>query len=177
MSNQLLIQFFKNTNLVTQLTAEEIAKTFSSKEIKKNDFLFREGRVCNEYYFLEKGFIRAFAYDTGGNDVTTNFYSSGQVVFEVSSFFNRTITKDNYQAIMDCEGWFITYDQLNNLEVERRDTGTVYNCVAGHHDDLAISCAMLAWAARHQHLPFWVRTTTPKVRIRRDTSNWAAGWC
>ena len=29
---------------------------------------------------------RAFAHDTTGNDVTTNFYSANQVVFEVSSF-------------------------------------------------------------------------------------------
>ena len=103
MSSQKLIQFFKNSNLVSQTTAEEIASTFSPKEIKKNEFLFKEGKVCSEYFFLENGFIRAFAYDTEGNDVTTHFYSSGQVVFEVSSFFNRTITKENYQAIVDCE--------------------------------------------------------------------------
>lgn len=115
MSSQKLIQFFKNSNLVSQVAAEEIARTFLPKEIKRNEFLFKEGRVCNEYFFLENGFIRAFAYDTEGNDVTTNFYSSCHVVFEVSSFFNRTISKENYQAIVDCEGWYITYEQLNNL--------------------------------------------------------------
>jgi CRP-like cAMP-binding protein len=115
MSSQKLIQFFKNSNLVSQSSAEEIANTFSFKEIKRNEFLLKEGRICNEYFFLENGFIRAFAFDTDGNDVTTNFYSSGLVVFEVSSFFNRTISKENYQAVVDCEGWCITYEQLNNL--------------------------------------------------------------
>lgn len=115
MSSQKLVQFFKSSNLVSQAAAEEIANTFSPKEIKKNDFLFKEGRVCNEYFFLENGFIRAFAIDTEGNDVTTNFYSSCQVVFEVSSFFNRTISKENFQAIVDCNGWYITYEQLNHL--------------------------------------------------------------
>ena len=28
----------------------------------------------------------------------------------------------------------------------------VYTCLPGRHDDLGISCAMLAWAARHPHL-------------------------
>jgi len=115
MSSQKLVHFFTNSNLVSAKTAEEIAKTFSSKEIKKNEFLSKEGRVYNEYFFLENGFIRSFAYDTEGNDVTTNFYSSGQVVFEVSSFFNRTVSKENFQALVDCEGWFITYEQLNHL--------------------------------------------------------------
>ena len=114
MSSQKLVQFFKNSNLVSQ-AAEEIASTFSPKEIKKNSFLLKEGRVSDEYFFLETGFIRAFANDIEGNDVTTNFYSATQVVFEVSSFFNRTVSKENFQAIVDCEGWFITYEQLNNL--------------------------------------------------------------
>ena len=115
MSSQKLIQFLRNSNLVSQKTAEEIASTFTPKELKRNDLLFKEGRVCNEYFFLENGFIRAFAHDIDGNDVTTDFYAANQVVFEVSSFFNRTISKENFQAIVDCEGWYITYDQLNNL--------------------------------------------------------------
>ena len=115
MSNQKLIQFFQNSNLVSAKTAEEIAGMFSPKEIKKNEFLSKEERIYNEYFFLENGFIRSFAYDTEGNDVTTNFYSTGQVVFEVSSFFNRTISRENFQALADCEGWYITYDQLNHL--------------------------------------------------------------
>lgn len=115
MASPQLIQFFKSSNLVSQKTAEEIAALFLPKEIKRNDFLFKEGRVCNEYFFLEHGFIRAFAFDISGNDVTTSFYSSNQVVFEVSSFFNRTISRENFQALVDCSGWSITYDQLNHL--------------------------------------------------------------
>jgi len=115
MSSQKLIQFFRNSNLVSAKAAEDIANTFSPKEITKNSFLLKEGRVSDEYFFLENGFIRAFANDIEGNDVTTNFYSNCQVVFEVSSFFNRTVSKENFQAIVDCEGWYITYEQLNNL--------------------------------------------------------------
>lgn len=44
------------------------------------------------------------------------------------------------------------YEQLANLETALHDSGTVYTCPSGQHDDLGISCAMLAWAARHPHL-------------------------
>ena len=115
MSSPQLVRFFTNSNLVSAKAAEEIASSFSPLELTKNEFLAKEGRVYNEYFFLENGFIRAFAHDTEGNDVTTNFYSSGQVVFEVSSFFNRTISKENFQAVIECEGWSITYEQLNHL--------------------------------------------------------------
>jgi CRP-like cAMP-binding protein len=110
-----IVRFLQGTNLVSLQTANEIANNFSEKFIYKNESFLREGRVSDEYLFLEKGFMRAFAYDTEGNDVTTNFYSANQVVFEVSSFFNRTISKENIQALTDCIGWSITYQELNQL--------------------------------------------------------------
>ena len=44
------------------------------------------------------------------------------------------------------------YEQLMALETEMRESGIIYTCPPGQHDDLGISCAMLAWAARHPHL-------------------------
>lgn len=59
------------------------------------------------------------------------------------------------------------YEQLANLETEYRDTGTVYTCAPGMHDDLGISCAMLVWAARHPHLERWVRELHSAQRPRK----------
>src|SRR5262249_55220888 len=59
------------------------------------------------------------------------------------------------------------YEQLMQLEMEKRETGVVYKCLPGRHDDLAISCAMLGWAAQHQHLERWCWPLQPVVRIRR----------
>jgi len=50
-----------------------------------------------------------------GNDITTHFYRQLQPVFEVSSLFTRTKSKENMQAITICSGWYITFDQLNNF--------------------------------------------------------------
>ncbi len=115
MNKEKLIEFLQNTNLVSAGKAQQIAGHFSSKIISKNQFLLTEGKISDEYLFLEKGCMRAFAHDTEGNEVTTNFCLPGQIVFEVSSFFNRTRSKENIQALTDCEGWFITYAQLNAL--------------------------------------------------------------
>jgi CRP-like cAMP-binding protein len=115
MSKENLTAFFYSTNLVSLSAANEIAGRFESRVILKNQFLLTEGKISDEYLFLEKGYMRAFAHDTEGNEVTTNFCSHGQVVFEVSSFFNRARSKENIQALTDCEGWFITYKQLNEL--------------------------------------------------------------
>lgn len=115
MSTHSLKLFLQGSNLVSPAIAEDIAACFTEKILNKNEFLTEAGKVSNEYFFLEKGFMRAFAFDTEGNDVTTGFYSTGQVVFEVASFFNRTRSLENIQAIQNCTGWFITYSQLNEL--------------------------------------------------------------
>ena len=108
-------RFFKKSNLVSAQTAESIAVEFVPKKIMANQFLLKEGMISDEYVFLETGFMRAFAHDLEGNEVTTNFYSGNQLVFEISSFFNRTKSKENIQAVDNCSGRFITYKQLNNL--------------------------------------------------------------
>ena len=65
------------------------------------------------------------------------------------------------------------YEQLTNLEVEQRDTGTIHTCLKGH-DDLGISRAMLAWAARHPHLSHWVGSIAATRRPRRPLQK--LGW-
>jgi hypothetical protein len=59
------------------------------------------------------------------------------------------------------------FDQLVKLDVEYREGGVVYSCPSGNHDDLGISMAMLAWAAGHPHLPYWVRNHEAARRPRR----------
>jgi hypothetical protein len=68
------------------------------------------------------------------------------------------------------------HEQLVALEIELRESGTVYKCLPGQHDDLGISCAMLAWAARHPHLDHWVGTALAARRPRRpqQTCGWGA---
>ncbi|WP_428232459.1 Crp/Fnr family transcriptional regulator [Flavobacterium sp.] len=115
MSKEVIILYLKSTNLISLEVAAEIANHFESKLVLRNQKILEEGTVSDEYLFLEKGFMRSFAHDTDGNEVTTNFYSPGDVIFEVASFFNRTKSKENIQALTDCVTWYITYEQLNNL--------------------------------------------------------------
>lgn len=115
MNKEHLLAFVHNTNLVSLSTAKEITDRFEHKIIAKNHLLLAEGTISDEYLFLDKGYMRTFVFDVEGNEITTNFCAPGQVVFEVASFFNRTRSKENIQALTDCEGWFITYNQLNDL--------------------------------------------------------------
>ncbi len=115
MTNEILTQFIQNVLPMPTVLAEEIVGYFQEKAFIKNDFLLQEGQVSNEYIFLIDGFIRAYTHDTDGNDISTNFYSKNQIVLEVSSFFNRTPAQENFQAMTDCKGLVISYEQVQIL--------------------------------------------------------------
>jgi hypothetical protein len=67
------------------------------------------------------------------------------------------------------------FDQLMALEIETRESGVVYRCPSGRHDDLAISCAILVWAAQHPHLPVWCRPLEPRP-LRKAPAFTAKAW-
>lgn len=115
MPNENLIRFVQNVLPISTEKAVDIASYFKETEILKNQFLLQEGKVSNDYIFLLEGFIRSYTFDTEGNDITTNFYSRNQVVLEVSSFFNRTPSQESFQALNDCKGLIINYEQMQIL--------------------------------------------------------------
>jgi hypothetical protein len=96
----------------------------------------------------------------------------------------RTFLIDHYHNLLATDMVRLTegpdsrraYAQLENLKMELRDTGKVYTCLPGQHDDLAISCCMLAWACRHPHVPHW-KTNAFADRVPRQKPrefNWGA---
>lgn len=115
MTRENLTLFLQHSGHISAQQAAEIASGFKERTLDRNEFLLHAGRVSDEYFFLTTGFMRAFAYDVDGNDVTTGFCAGGQVVFEVASFFNRTPSSEYIQALTPCEGWCLTHKQLNEL--------------------------------------------------------------
>jgi len=77
--------------------------------------------------------------------------------------FHNLIISDQIRAPNN-DMWRRAFAQLEALQPEWREGGPVYSCPNGQHDDLGISCAMLAWLARHPHLQHWVRVV---ARSRR----------
>lgn len=115
MGKESLLNLFKHTISLSTEKAEEIASFFHEKVIAKNEYLLREGQLNDEYLFLENGFMRAYAINMEGQEVVTDFFGPGQLVFEVTSYFNRTRSKENIQALTDCAGYFLVYKDLNSL--------------------------------------------------------------
>lgn len=110
-----LIDYIQNIFPISDDVVQLIVKDFEQIAFRKNDFLLKEGQVCSNFLFVETGFLRAFTFDTEGNDVTTNFYRQRSIVFEVVSYFKRIPSQENIQALTDCTCWQIKYDTFQHL--------------------------------------------------------------
>ena len=93
---------------------QQIAGLFNEKHLSKNELLLREGKICNEYCFIKSGFLRAYTFDLDANEVTTAFFSSNQVVADISSFFKRVPAGESIQALTDCVLHSINFDALQS---------------------------------------------------------------
>ena len=101
------------------LFSEEDLKKLSEShirvEFKKGDFLLKEGETSDEYYLLEEGLVRAFVHDYDNNEITTEFFTSNEIVIIPSSLFQKIPSKENLQAVTDCVLWKIEYDVFQEL--------------------------------------------------------------
>jgi CRP-like cAMP-binding protein len=117
MEKEQLINFIKKNIpniIVTQAGLDTIAEHFEELEFSKNEYLLKQGKV-SDYYYLAEGFVRAFTYDTKGNEITTFFYPQGRVAFEASSFFLRQPSTEYLQAITSCKVYATNFEKLNIL--------------------------------------------------------------
>lgn len=115
MNSNSLTQYFLQSGKLNAETIIQVSAAFEPTKLKKGDHLLKEGSIANEYLFLESGVIRHYVNDTEGNDITLNFYTQNQLVFEVASFFKRIPTEENFEVLSDCTGWVLTYEKLNHL--------------------------------------------------------------
>ncbi|MCP9765676.1 Crp/Fnr family transcriptional regulator [Lacihabitans soyangensis] len=71
------------------------------KNIKKGDFLIKEGKICNEIVFIESGILRSFYINNTGDEITYCFSFENQLMSAFSSFITNNPTEENIQAIVD----------------------------------------------------------------------------
>jgi len=80
-------------------------------EVSKKTYLLREGHICYNIYFIQKGLVRCF-YTKDEKDISSWFMKEGDVIVSVESFFSQTVSYENIQALEDCMIYYLSYDDL-----------------------------------------------------------------
>jgi len=108
--------------IMTYITLNEydielLKKTIDRRVYNKNEFLFNEGIVANESYFVERGCVRLF-YNVEGNDKTAFFYTEDQFICAGESYTYNIPAAENYQAVEQTEILIFTKEKTEKLLIE-----------------------------------------------------------
>ncbi len=115
MSNKhFLFGIFEEKNFKPE-DLERILEQYQRVEFAKNDFLIEQGRTANFYYFLESGYARSYSIDLEGNDISTKFYTTKDLVIDWHSYFLKTKCREDIQAITPCVAWKISFENFMKL--------------------------------------------------------------
>jgi len=97
---------------VSQL--DEITAHFKQRQVKKNDYLLREGEICNDLVFVQEGCLRLY-YISDDVEVSVWFAFKNNSAIELYSFISEKPSNYFLQAIEDTEIWYLPKAELNRL--------------------------------------------------------------
>jgi CRP-like cAMP-binding protein len=90
---------------------EHLQGILKIKELPKKGYLLKQGVICTNISFIEKGLLRCF-YEKDDKEVCSWFMKEGDVIISVESFFKQSISYENIQALEECVLHYINYNEL-----------------------------------------------------------------
>ena len=94
---------------------DRLSSYLLKKEVKRKEYLLKEGQTSTNLYFIEQGLLRAYYIDNKGEEVTTWFMKEGDFVCSVESFYEQIPSFENIIAIEPTTVHYITYNQMQAL--------------------------------------------------------------
>ena len=104
-------------NLVPAITPQEWAALEGKctiQQLKKGAFYTRQGDVCRQVSFINKGLLRMF-YRVNGREICTGFIGENEYISEYESFLTRQPSAGYIAALEDSELINLSYDTLQEL--------------------------------------------------------------
>ena len=104
----LLYRYMHARTGITEAEFEPLSAFFQPFSYKANQYLLREGEVCQYNYFVTKGSFRMFQLTADGQELTRYFAFENKFGTNLTSLIESTRSIENLQAIESLEGLKIT---------------------------------------------------------------------
>jgi len=100
-------------NLTDALREALLSKIYIQK-VKKGDVIVSEGKVCNQLFFIRKGFLRGYHCENG-KEITTWFGFENDFATSTYSFISRKTGLENIEAVEDSTLYVISHRDLTEI--------------------------------------------------------------
>ncbi|MDP4150257.1 MAG: Crp/Fnr family transcriptional regulator [Bacteroidota bacterium] len=128
-------------------------------------YLLREGDVCDEVYFIQRGLLRCFARQ-GRTEVCSWFMKEGDVCIAVESWFRQVQSRENIQALERTEVYSISWRQLQEI-YERYPAFNFTGRVLTEKYYLQSEQRLAAMRLRRSHERYrWLMESSPELLLR-----------
>ncbi|WP_219226500.1 Crp/Fnr family transcriptional regulator [Pedobacter antarcticus] len=98
-----LITYLKSFGPVPETDYQLILDAFEMKSYQEGEVLFESGRICNDFYFINKGILMIAANNELGNHVTHYFLKEHHFCTVLFSYVNQVRAEVNIEAACDVE--------------------------------------------------------------------------
>ena len=106
------IQYCNQLSKLDKEAAADLLNTIKSKSVKKRHYFLREGEVCRNLYFIDKGLIKIH-FIKEGKEFIMRFFPEKAMFTVLDSYYTKT--PSNFM-IMAVETTTVTYIHRDNLE-------------------------------------------------------------
>ncbi|HVF81899.1 MAG TPA: Crp/Fnr family transcriptional regulator [Flavisolibacter sp.] len=91
-----------------------IEQRLTVQQLKKGDYLTRQGEVCRQVSFINNGLLRLF-YSVEGKEICTGFMRENEYISQYDSFLTQQASAGNIDALEDCELINLSFDDMQAL--------------------------------------------------------------
>lgn len=88
-----------------------IEKLVSIRQLKKDEFLLKEGTICNDFAFISRGLLRHYV-NNDAEEQTYFFSAENSFVCDYESFINRSPSVKNIVAMEDTILFSFSYNDM-----------------------------------------------------------------
>lgn len=112
------IEYFINLD---EAEKEFISSLVVPKTYDKGDYFLREGQVCRDVGFIEKGLIRYIGTRDNGEEITLHFGKENEFMCNYESFLDHSPSRRSMQCLEPSEVLTISYDNLQRIYEEVKE--------------------------------------------------------
>ena len=88
---------------------------YETKSVAKNEFLLKDGEVCNATYFVEKGLLRMYSIDKNGKEHIIQFAMENWWISDFQAFYTGVPSVTSIHCLEDVELYAISRKDLEKI--------------------------------------------------------------
>lgn len=124
---------------ITDEAWQDFSDLLESIELKRNDYLIRQGNLVHHCYMLTEGVVRVF-YSKEGNEYNKTFFIPGMFPTPLTALLSKKPCHISFQALNECELLKFSYKEFRALFNKHR-------CL----EQMMLSILEREWIAKEEH--------------------------